>query len=127
MYNETVMKHFANPRNTGEIDEADGVGTVGNPNCGDMMKLYIRVVDGRLVEVKYKTFGCAAAIASSSVASELVKGKSLEQALSVKAEDIVDLLDGLPDEKVACSVIAPDAIRAAVEDYRKKAAGNSPT
>lgn len=120
MYNDTVMNHFSNPRNTGEIDNPDGVGTVGNPNCGDMMKLYIKVADGRLVDIKYKTFGCAAAIASSSVTSELLKGKSLEEALAVKAADIVDLLDGLPEEKVACSVIAPDAIRAAIEDYRKK-------
>lgn len=122
MYNDTVMNHFANPRNTGEIANPDGVGTVGNPNCGDMMKLYIKVVDGRLVDIKYKTFGCAAAIASSSVTSELLMGKSLEEALALKAADIVDLLDGLPDEKVACSVIAPDAIRAAIEDYRKKTA-----
>jgi nitrogen fixation NifU-like protein len=120
MYNETVMDHFANPRNTGEIEQADGVGTVGNPNCGDMMKLYIKVVDGSLVDVKYKTFGCAAAIASSSAASEMVKGKSIEEALAISAEDIVSVLNGLPEEKIACSVIAPDAIRAAIEDYRKK-------
>jgi nitrogen fixation NifU-like protein len=122
MYNETVMKHFANPRNTGEIEQADGIGTVGNPNCGDMMKLYIKVVDGTIIDVKYKTFGCAAAIASSSVASELVKGKNLDEALAIGAEEIVAVLDGLPDEKIACSVIAPDAIRAAIADYRKKAA-----
>ncbi len=120
MYNDTVMNHFENPRNTGEIDQPDGIGTVGNPNCGDMMKLYIKIESGRLVEVRYKTFGCAAAIASSSIASEMVKGKSIDEALALTADEIVTALDGLPSQKVACSVIAPDAIKAAIEDYRRK-------
>jgi len=120
MYNDTVMEHFNNPRNTGEIADADGVGSVGNPNCGDMMKLYIKVVDGKLVDIRYKTFGCAAAIASSSAATELVKGRSLDEAAALTSEEIVSYLKGLPPEKVACSVLAPDAIRAAIEDYRRR-------
>ena len=122
MYNDTVMDHFENPRNTGEIADADGVGTVGNPDCGDMMKLYIKVADGRLVDVKYKTFGCAAAIATSSAASEMVKGKSLEEAAAIGSDQVVSYLDGLPEEKVACSMLAPDAIRAAIDDYRQRPA-----
>ena len=120
MYNDTVMDHFENPRNTGEIADADGVGTVGNPDCGDMMKLYIKVADGRLVDIKYKTFGCAAAIATSSAASELVKGKSLEEAAAIGSDEVVSYLNGLPEEKVACSTLAPDAIRAAIDDYRRR-------
>jgi len=122
MYNDTVMDHFENPRNTGEIADAAGVGSVGNPACGDMMKLYIKVAGGRLVDIKYKTFGCAAAIASSSAATELVKGKSLEEAAALTSDEVVSYLNGLPAEKVACSVLAPDAIRAAVDDYRRRLA-----
>lgn len=120
MYNETVLDHFQNPRNTGEIADASGVGSVGNPACGDMMKLYIKVVDGRLAEVKYKTFGCAAAIATSSIASEMVKGKTIEQAEQLTREEVVEALHGLPQEKVNCSTLAPDAIRAAIADYRRR-------
>ena len=111
MYNETVMEHFQNPRNTGEIENPDGIGKVGNPNCGDVMMLYIKVDDGKLCEMKYKTFGCAAAIATSSAATELVLGKTLEEAENLSREDIVEYLNGLPAEKIACSTIAPDAIR----------------
>ncbi len=120
MYNETVLDHFKNPRNTGEIPDADGVGSMGNPNCGDVMKVYIRVVDGKLAEVKYKTFGCAAAIATSSIASEMVEGKTLEEAAKLTREEVAEALNGLPPEKMACSNLAPDAIRAAIEDYRAK-------
>jgi nitrogen fixation NifU-like protein len=122
MYNKTVMDHFQNPRNTGEIPDADGVGMVGNPACGDVMKMYIRVADGKLVEVKYKTFGCAAAIACSSMASELVTGKMLAEAEKLTRQEVADSLDGLPEEKIACSNLAPDAIRAAIEDYRARQA-----
>lgn len=120
MYNETVMDHFKNPQNTGEIENADGIGSVGNPACGDVMKIYIRVTDGFLAEVKYKTFGCAAAIACSSMASILVKGKTIAEAQSLTREDVAKALEGLPPEKMACSNLAPDAIRAAIEDYRSK-------
>lgn len=120
MYNETVMDHFQNPRHTGEIENPDGVGSVGNPSCGDVMKLYIRVTDGKLADVKYKTFGCAAAIATSSAASELVIGKTLDEAEKLSKEDIVEVLKGLPEEKIACSTLAPDAIRAAIADYKSK-------
>ena len=119
MYNDTVMDHFENPRNTGEIADADGVGAVGSPD-GDMMKLYIKVADGRLVDIKFKTFGCAAAIAISSAASEMVKGRSLEEAAAIGSDEVVSYLDGLPEEKVTCSMLAPDAIRAAIDDYRRR-------
>lgn len=118
MYNPTVMDHFQNPRNTGEIEDADGIGEVGNPNCGDVMRLYIKVSDNRLVDVKFKTFGCAAAIATSSAASEMVLGKTLEEAMAVTRDQVADRLDGLPPQKMACSNLAPDAIRAAIADYR---------
>lgn len=120
MYNETVMEHFQNPRNTGEIENADGIGKVGNPNCGDVMILYIKVENDNLVDVKFKTFGCAAAIATSSAASEIITGKSIEQAEKLSKDDIVKYLGGLPEEKIACSTLAPDAIRAAIEDYKSK-------
>jgi nitrogen fixation NifU-like protein len=120
MYNETVMDHFLNPRHAGEIAEPDGVGQVGNPSCGDVMKLYIRVADGKLADVKFKTFGCAAAIATSSAAAEMVIGKSLEEAWALTKEDVADKLNGLPPEKMSCSNLAPDAIRAAITDYRAR-------
>ncbi len=120
MYNATVLDHFQNPRNTGEIPDADGIGAVGNPACGDVMKVYIKVADGRLVDVKYKTFGCAAAIACSSMASELVTGETLQDAYHLTREDVANALNGLPPEKMACSNLAPDAIRAAIEDYRSR-------
>lgn len=120
MYNETVMDHFENPRNTGEIVDADGIGKVGNPNCGDVMMMYIKIEDGKIADVKYKTFGCAAAIATSSAASELLIGKTVEEAEQLTKMDIVEYVNGLPEAKIACSTIAPDAIRAAITDYRNK-------
>ncbi|HWR82796.1 MAG TPA: iron-sulfur cluster assembly scaffold protein [Candidatus Deferrimicrobium sp.] len=123
MYNDTVMDHFQNPRNAGEIHDADGVGLVGNPACGDVMKMYIKVADGRLVDVKCKTFGCAAAIACSSMASELVMGRTIEEASRLTREEVAEALKGLPPEKISCSNLAPDAIRAAIEDYRSRRSG----
>jgi nitrogen fixation NifU-like protein len=123
MYNATVMDHFMNPRHAGEIADADGIGEVGNPSCGDVMKLYIKVADGKLVDVKFKTFGCAAAIATSSAATELVIGKSLDEAALLTKEDVANALNGLPPEKMSCSNLAPDAIRAAITDYRAKSGG----
>ncbi len=120
MYNETVMEHFQNPRNTGEIENADGVGKVGNPNCGDVMMMYIKIEAGKIIDLKYKTFGCAAAIATSSVASEILIGKTIEEAEQLSKMDIVEILNGLPEEKIACSTIAPDAIRAALEDFKSR-------
>ena len=120
MYNSTVMDHFRNPRHAGEIAEPDGVGQVGNPSCGDVMKLYIRVADGKLIDVKFKTFGCAAAIATSSAAAEMVLGKTLDEAWALTKEDVAGKLNGLPPEKMSCSNLAPDAIRAAITDYRAR-------
>ncbi len=114
------MDHFQNPRNAGEIADADGIGSVGNPSCGDVMKMYIKVADGRLIDIKYKTFGCAAAIACSSMASELVLGKSLDEAGRLTREEVAEALGGLPEKKMSCSNLAPDAIRAAIEDYRAR-------
>lgn len=120
MYNETVMDHFQNPRNTGEIENASGVGSIGNPACGDVTKVFIKVEGEKIVDVKFKTFGCAAAIACSSKTSEMVIGKSLTEAGKLTREQVADALDGLPDEKIACSNLAPDAVRAAIEDYRAR-------
>ena len=120
MYSDTVMDHFQNPRNTGEIEDADGVGSVGNPECGDVMKMYIKVTDGCLSDVKHKTFGCAAAIACSSAASEIVIGRTIEEAATLTREEVAKVLDGLPDHKMACSNLAPDAIRAAIENWRDR-------
>jgi nitrogen fixation NifU-like protein len=120
MYNQTVLDHFQNPRNTGEIPDADGIGSVGNPACGDVMKVYIKIADGRLADIRCKTFGCAAAIACGSMASELVKGKTIDEAVGLTREKVAEALQGLPPEKVVCSNLAPDAIRAAIEDYRSR-------
>lgn len=120
MYNETVLDHFQNPRNTGEITEPDGVGEVGNPACGDVMRMFIKVDNGRISEIKYQTFGCAAAIACSSAASEMVMGQKLEAASTLTREQVADKLNGLPEEKMACSNLAPDAIRAAIANYQSK-------
>ncbi len=120
MYNETVLDHFQNPRNTGEIENADGVGSAGNPNCGDVIKIFLKIENGILTNVKFKTFGCAAAIASSSMATELVMGKTIEEAENLTREDIANALNGLPPKKMACSNIAPDAIKAAIIDFRSK-------
>jgi nitrogen fixation NifU-like protein len=124
MYNETVMDHFQNPRNTGEIDNPDGVGQVGNPACGDVMRVFVRVKDGRLVEVRHQTFGCAAAIACASAATAMVTGAALDDAFTLTREQVAAELHGLPEQKMACSNLAPDAIRAAIEDYRAKRAAS---
>ena len=120
MFNATVLQHFQNPLHVGEIPDADGIGRIGNPSCGDVIILYIKVDEGKLVDVKHKTFGCAAAIATSSIATELVIGKSLDDAFKITKEDVADALKGLPDFKMHCSNLAPDAIRAAIEDYRSR-------
>ncbi|MGI6703429.1 MAG: Fe-S cluster assembly scaffold protein NifU [Clostridia bacterium] len=117
------MEHFTNPRNVGEIEDADGVGEVGSPQCGDIMKIFLRIEDNIIKDIKFKTFGCASAIASSSIMTEMVKGKTIEEALSLTNRDVVDALGGLPAPKVHCSVLAEEAIRAAIEDYRKKSEG----
>ena len=120
VYTEKVMDHFKNPRNVGEIENADGVGTVGNAKCGDIMQMFIKVENDIIVDVKFKTFGCGAAIATSSMATELVKGKSIEDALALTNAAVVEALEGLPPVKVHCSVLAEEAIKAAVADYYKK-------
>lgn len=120
MYSEKVMDHFMNPRNMGEIESPDGTGMVGNPVCGDMMKIMIRVQDGRITDIKFKTFGCGAAIATSSMATELVKGKTIDEALAVTNKAVAEALDGLPPVKMHCSVLAEDGIRAAINDYLVK-------
>jgi nitrogen fixation NifU-like protein len=119
-YSEKVMDHFANPRNVGEIENADGVGEVGNPKCGDIMRMYIKVDGDTISDVKFKTFGCGAAIATSSMATELIKGKKIEDALKLTNKAVMEALDGLPAVKVHCSVLAEQAIKAAVSDYYKK-------
>ena len=117
MYNLTVIDHFENPRNAGEIEDADGIGELGDATCGDVTRVYIKVANGRVVDVKFKTFGCAAAIASSSCASEMVIGKTLEEAARLTADDVVKKLGGLPETKVHCSVLAASALRTAIENY----------
>jgi len=119
-YTEKVKDHFFHPRNVGEIKDADGIGTVGNPNCGDVMSIYIKVKDEKIEDIKFKTFGCAAAIATSSILTELAKGKTLDEALNITRDDVANELGGLPAIKLHCSNLAADALRAAVEDYRKK-------
>ena len=120
LYSEKVMDHFTHPRNVGEIDNADGVGTVGNAKCGDIMQMFIKVENNIIVDVKFKTFGCGAAIATSSMATELVKGKSIDEALALTNSAVVEALEGLPPVKVHCSVLAEEAIKSAVADYYKK-------
>lgn len=120
MYSEKVMEHFLNPRNVGEIPDADGIGEVGNPVCGDMMTFYIKVKDGVLVDVKYKTFGCGAAIAVASMVSEMAKGKRIEEALKITNEMVAKELGGLPPHKMHCSNLGADALHKAIEDYLKK-------
>jgi nitrogen fixation NifU-like protein len=119
LYSPKVMDHFLNPRNVGEIPDADGVGSVGNPVCGDIMKLYIKVKDGKIVDAKFKTFGCGAAIATSSMVTELVKGKSLEEALTISNQAVAEALGGLPPVKMHCSVLAEEALKSAIENYRQ--------
>ncbi len=120
MYSEKVMDHFTNPRNVGEIPDADGVGTEGNPTCGDVMKISIKVENGRIIDAKFKTFGCGAAIAVSSMVTEMVKGKTLDEALSISKEAVASELGGLPPQKMHCSNLGADALRKAIEDYRSK-------
>ena len=120
MYTEKVMDHFENPRNSGEIENASGVGEVGNAKCGDIMRMYLEVEEGIIKDVKFKTFGCGAAVATSSMATELIKGKTLEEAEKITNKKVVEELGGLPSEKIHCSVLAEEAIRAAIKDYREK-------
>ena len=120
LYSEKVMDHFMNPRNVGTIDDADGVGEVGNAKCGDIMKIFIKVDNDIISDVKSQTFGCGSAIASSSMATELIKGKPLSQALELTNKAVAEALDGLPAHKLHCSVLAEEAIKAAIEDYQKK-------
>lgn len=120
MYSEKVMDHFRNPRNVGEIPDADGVGTVGNPVCGDMMTIYIKVKDDKVADIKFKTFGCGAAVATSSMVTELAKGKTLQEAMKITRADVADELGGLPPIKMHCSNLAADALHSAIEDYHKK-------
>ncbi len=120
MYSDKVMEHFNSPHNMGEIEDADGVGTVGNAKCGDIMRMYLKVEDGRIADVRFKTFGCGAAVATSSMATDLVKGKTLEEALTITNKAVMEALDGLPPAKIHCSVLAEEAIQAAIWDYAKK-------
>lgn len=120
MYSEKVLDHFRNPRNVGEIEDADGVGTVGNPVCGDMMSIYIKVEDEKIADVKFRTFGCGAAIATTSMTTELAKGMTLDEAMKITREQVADELDGLPPVKMHCSNLAAEALHEAIKDYRKK-------
>ena len=120
LYSEKVMDHFMNPRNVGKIDDADGVGEVGNAKCGDIMKIYIKVDNNIITDVKFNTFGCGSAIASSSMATEMIKGKSLDDALELTNKAVAEALDGLPAHKMHCSVLAEEAIKAAKDDYKEK-------
>jgi nitrogen fixation NifU-like protein len=119
-YSEKVMDHFTNPRNVGEMPDADGIGEIGNAKCGDIMKMYIKVRNGRIVDVKFKTFGCGSAIATSSIATEMIKGKTIEQALKLSNKAVVEALDGLPPNKIHCSVLAEQSIKAAISDYYRR-------
>jgi nitrogen fixation NifU-like protein len=123
MYTEKVMEHFRNPHNMGEIPNADGVGTVGNPVCGDMMTIYIKVKDDHIEDIKFKTFGCGAAVATSSMVTDLAKGKTLEEAMKITRGDVADELGGLPPIKMHCSNLAADALHVAIDDYYKKQKG----
>ncbi|AEG18018.1 MAG: Fe-S cluster assembly scaffold protein NifU [Methanobacterium paludis] len=122
MYTEKVMDHFQNPRNVGEIKDADGVGTEGNPVCGDLMTIYIKVEDNIITDIKFKTFGCGAAIATSSMITEMAIGKTIEEALKITRKDVADELEGLPPVKMHCSNLAADALKAAIADYKMKQA-----
>jgi nitrogen fixation NifU-like protein len=119
-YSDLVMDHFTNPRNMGDMEDPSGVGDVGNPTCGDMMRLYLKIEDGVIVDARFKTFGCGAAIASSSILTEMLKGKKIEDALKISNEAVAEALGGLPPTKIHCSVLAEDALKAALEDYDKK-------
>ncbi len=120
MYSEKVMEHFMSPRNVGEIENADGIGEVGNAKCGDIMKMYLKIDDGIITDIKFKTFGCGSAIATSSIATEMIKGKTVEEAVKLTNKAVVEALDGLPSQKIHCSVLAEQAVKSAVYDYSKK-------
>jgi nitrogen fixation NifU-like protein len=120
VYSEKVLSHFRNPHNVGEIKDADGVGSVGNPVCGDMMTMYIKVKDDKIEDIKFKTYGCGAAIATSSMTTELAKGKTLKEAMEITRQSVADAMDGLPPVKMHCSNLAADALHEAIKDYRKK-------
>ncbi len=120
MYSDKVMDHFQNPRNIGAIEDADGVGTVGNPVCGDVMKMYLKIENNIIVDVKFKTFGCASAIATSSMATEMIKGKTVDEALTLTNKAVAEALDGLPPVKMHCSILAEEAVKSAIEDYKSK-------
>ena len=120
LYSEKVMEHFRNPRNVGVIEDANGVGEVGNARCGDIMKMYLKIEDDVIQDVKFETFGCGSAIASSSMATELIKGKPLSEAMALTNKAVAEALDGLPDYKMHCSVLAEEAIRSAIEDYHRR-------
>ena len=121
LYSEKVMDHFRNPRNVGQIDDADGIGEVGNAKCGDIMRMYIKVNDDQVItDIKFNTFGCGSAIATSSMATEMIKGKTIDEALTLSNKAVVEALDGLPTHKIHCSVLAEQAVRAAVKDYYDK-------
>lgn len=126
MYTQKVMDHFQNPRNVGEIENPSGIGTVGNAKCGDIMQMSLRVNDetGVIEDVKFKTFGCGAAVATSSMATEMIKGKTIDEALSLSNAAVVEALEGLPPQKIHCSVLAEEAVKAAIEDYRSKHSKN---
>ena len=120
LYSEKVMDHFTNPRNVGEIEDADGIGEVGNAKCGDIMKMFLKIDNGVITDIKFKTFGCGAAVATSSMATEMIKGQKLEDALKLTNKAVVEALDGLPDSKLHCSVLAEQALKAAISDYCKR-------
>lgn len=120
LYSEKVMDHFMNPRNVGEIEDADGIGEVGNAKCGDIMKIYLKIDQNIITDVKFKTFGCGSAIASSSMATELIKGKSVDEALALTNKAVTEALDGLPTHKIHCSVLAEEAIKSALDDFYKR-------
>lgn len=120
LYSDKVMDHFQHPRNVGKLDDADGIGEVGNAKCGDIMRMYIKVDDGIITDCKFNTFGCGSAIATSSMATELIKGKSVKEALTLSNQAVVDALDGLPPQKIHCSLLAEEAVRAAIKDYYDK-------
>jgi nitrogen fixation NifU-like protein len=125
LYNDTVMDHFLNPRNMGDVQEADGIGEVGAAACGDIMKISLKIRDGKIEDARFKTFGCGSAIASSSMATELIKGRTLEEAKNFSNQEVVDALGGLPPVKIHCSVLAEEALKAAIEDYEAKQSNKS--
>jgi nitrogen fixation NifU-like protein len=120
LYNQTVMDHFMNPRNMGDVKDADGIGEVGAAACGDIMKISLKIKDGKIEDARFKTFGCGSAIASSSMATELIKGRTIDEAMNFSNQEVVDALGGLPPVKIHCSVLAEEALKAALEDYLKK-------